>query len=377
MRNEVFNVTYQKITPKGDVNLIGVITHYFDDIYGKNKDETCDTYIRDYNERIFPIINVAIPASDYTDEMLHALIQKLQHRYGYDDATVRGRYRHLITQPIITYHKDHGDINSLWGSSMGFTYQDDIDAALLIIKKSFTSKERGKIKELLLDSNPCIMSGQRFALLVQYLTGMRNSEVCGLNFGDVIDNPLYKDCHSIRIYKTTLSKGNALKAGGKTKNMPRVEPMHFLLYEKIMERRNYIVSNVEFPIKDKNGNVYKDVDSLPIACDNNSFADRCNGSMLSEVGKSFLRDELKINANRYSGVSELLLRNTEIIEKDPTVYLLRRNFVTMAKLVNLSDTEIRYIIGHDLEDSEFDRNDFLDSDFQYAIWKRINKMCLS
>ena len=59
-------------------------------------------------------------------------------------------------------------------------------------------------------------------------------------------------------------------------------------------------------------------------------------------------------------------------EKEPTAYLLRRNFATYIYLLGFSDTDSQYIMGHKIEDGK-NTKAMLASDERmlYNLWKRI------
>lgn len=63
----------------------------------------------------------------------------------------------------------------------------------------------------------------------------------------------------------------------------------------------------------------------------------------------------------------------ELIEKDPTVYLFRRNLGTHLSLLGLSQTEIEAVMGHKITDDETEKNDLENDDLVYQIKKKMDE----
>ena len=57
MITESFDLSFRTLTPDNKLNFIGAVVRYFDVFTNEFNDETKNTYIRDYNNRIFPMIN--------------------------------------------------------------------------------------------------------------------------------------------------------------------------------------------------------------------------------------------------------------------------------------------------------------------------------
>lgn len=54
--------------------------------------------------------------------------------------------------------------------------------------------------------------------------------------------------------------------------------------------------------------------------------------------------------------------NEKQFEKDPSAYLFRRNFGTHLFILGLSEAEIQYVVGHDIEDLYETRNEFVNEE---------------
>ena len=61
----------------------------------------------------------------------------------------------------------------------------------------------------------------------------------------------------------------------------------------------------------------------------------------------------------------------EVRDKDPSAYLFRRDFGTHLSILGLSEAEIEYIIGHDIEDPYETRNEFVSEEKLYEIKEKL------
>ena len=69
---------------------------------------------------------------------------------------------------------------------------------------------------------------------------------------------------------------------------------------------------------------------------------------------------------------ELSEENTAALlkEKEPTAYLLRRNYATQMCILGLTNAEMQYLMGHDVEDAYESRNEFVDSERIYIMYQK-------
>lgn len=112
------------------------------------------------------------------------------------------------------------------------------------------------------------------------------------------------------------------------------------------------------------------VDGLPIACKDNKYATLCAASDLTTAGRVLLK-KVYVKQEMLSLIDRDIRKpgRTEegIEEKDPTVYLFRRNLGTHFYLLGLNDNEIQYIIGHDIEAPDDERNFYRNEERLYPI----------
>lgn len=369
---EVFSVQFKKETPKGEMNFIGAVIAFFAEMTKGFQEKTKETYIKDYNERIFPLINEALPIAEYTPEVAEDLCDRIQERNGYAEETMRGRYNHLVLDPCDAFFAQMGD-NPFWGSRLKFRDAAgdlSVEEKLLKIPKSFSPKQELRIMDTIM-CDPYTSQGTDIGLTMMLLSGMRNEEACGINFGDIVELQSHPGYYYLRMYETTVETGNTLKGGGKTHNAPRNIPIPIVLYHFLEERKRYVASQVTFPCKDRRGVEFQSIEEMPVACRRDEFTERCDTDDLTVAGRKLLREDIKCKEEDISGINYRIRtqENTaeDLGERDPTTYLFRRNMAT--HLYNLGFTLVQtlYYMGHKLEDTDLNRSDFTDEEFLYEM----------
>ena len=65
--------------------------------------------------------------------------------------------------------------------------------------------------------------------------------------------------------------------------------------------------------------------------------------------------------------------NEKQFEKDPSAYLFRRNFGTHLFILGLSETEIQYVVGHDIEGLYETRNEFVNEERLLEIKQKMEQ----
>ena len=368
---EVFNPVFEPKTPSGKMNFVGAVRAYFNAYTRNCNEDTKDTYIRDYNERIFPLINPALAIEDYEDSTIEALRVLLQRENQYDEVTLRSRYDHLLTDPCDAYFaaQGHGACSPLWGAGFKFTAADGetVQEKLLRVRKSLTISEELQAKDILL-RDPGTEDGALIGLAIMFLSGTRNAEACGLNFGDLTQLRPDTARYCLRVYKTTQGSGNQLKLGGKTSNAPRYVPIPKVLSEFLLCRRAFLSSKLTFPCTDDKGVKHESVDTLPMVCRGNRYAVRGTARDLTEAGRALLRTQLAIPEEQVSGINVIIQEDMGGLgEKDATTYLFRRNMATQLTALGFTASQIQYYMGHRLENSDLRRSDFTNEDMLYEM----------
>lgn len=376
---EAFQAVYATKTPKGDLNLIGAAQQFFETNTSECNEDTKAAYIRDYNVHIFSRVDASLAVDEYDDTALYDLVDRIQTASRLSDTTVMTRMAHLVLDPIDAYFADIGrpEDNPTYGSSLRFELGDngeDINTRLLRIRRSLTVAEELRVASQLL-SNPCTDDGLLVGLAVMFLSASRNSEACGYNFGDLIELPHYPGEYVLRMYKSTVSSGNRLKAGGKTRNAPRLIVLPEVLSTFLLRRKAFVMSKVSFPFVGRDGTVIKTIEDMPIVCRSNQYGVRADNRDLSTAGRRLLRQCVGVSADDISGINYLIRRDAgtdeDLGERDATTYLLRRNMATHLYTLGLDMTQIQYYMGHNLEETSLTRADYADEDYLHEIARHL------
>lgn len=376
---EAFQAAFATHTPTGELNLIGAAQVYFGDNTDDCNKATKDTYVRDYNARIFPHVDTALAVTDYTDDVLRGLVDRLQSANQLSDTTIMTRMAHLVLDPIDAYFADIGrpEDNPTYGSSLRFELGgdgEDINTRLLRIRRSLTVAEELRVASQLL-SNPCTDDGLLVGLAVMFLSASRNSEACGYNFGDLMALPHYPGEYVLRMYKSTSNNSNRLKAGGKTRNAPRLIVLPEVLSTFLLRRKAFVMSKVSFPFVGRDGTVIETIEDMPIVCRANQYGVRADNRDLSTAGRRLLRQCVGVSADDISGINYLIWRDAgtdeDLGERDATTYLLRRNMATHLYTLGLDMTQIQYYMGHNLEETSLTRADYADEDYLHEIARHL------
>ena len=82
----------------------------------------------------------------------------------------------------------------------------------------------------------------------------------------------------------------------------------------------------------------------------------------------YLQQDLEMANEEQVDIEEFAL-----IEKNPTAYLLRRNFATHMAIVQLDEEQLAYVLGHVIEDPQIQRSDFTNEKLLFAIKCKMDK----
>ena len=132
---------------------------------------------------------------------------------------------------------------------------------------------------------------------------------------------------------------------------------------------------------DESGCEGTSIDDLPIC--NVGYLDlapdscfkRCKADEVTEAAhRVFEKAGITSEQVAYLDV-ELSEENAGIVlkEKEPTAYLLRRNFATQMHILGLSYAEMQYLMGHCVEDAYESRNGFVDSESIYSMYVKLSR----
>ena len=348
-------------------------------------ESTRAAYIRDFTNVLFPRISDQIPLSDFDEEYFIAVIDDIANNYlaknGREISEERLQHFRYLIRLVVQVGAENGLCEDyLWGTSFskvlhedewGNVVEEDIKPALTTTEKSLTEQQEYAIFNHLMTDYT--QRGQSMGLLLMYSIGLRNEEACALDFGDIRPIPGHEGCYCAYIYKSTTCGSNSLKSGGKTKNAPRFIPCPAKLYYFLEERKRFIESNLHA----ESSHPY-DINTLPIACNGSNYSIRCGASDLTKAGHVLMKRLNVKESIMHQAAEELEAISKEdsiydevIQKKDPTAYVLRRNFGTHLEAQGLLSEEITYIMGHSIEGSSLSRNQLSNEDILYRILQKM------
>ena len=367
----------------------GALEHRYNQVAYNWNAKTCRSYELDYNNTILPAMEDHNEKTirEYTEEDYNQVIERIKEkgyfeknvRYEYADSTIR-KFEKLIYYVVFQASLYGFCENVLWGSRFAINVEsaeeEEIESRVLI-KKSLSVQQEKAFKNLVI--NDVGEDGAEVALLLMLGMGLRNAEACGLNYGDIklLDN--HMDCHVAWIYKTTKIGSNELQSRGKTFNSGRIIPVPGLIVDFLQKRKD-LISHI---VKRRN-RLDIDTDTLPICCDGildeetENYLNRCRADQVTSAAHEMFEAAGILPKQLAYLDMELSEGNTATIlkEKDPSAYLLRRNFATQMHVLGLEYAEMQYLLGHDVEDAYESRNDFVDNDRIYAMHLKLKRRIL-
>lgn len=346
--------------------------------------DTRKKHEREYNNVILPALKNHNEKSirQYTRNDYEEAIESIRES-GYVQNGVRKEYAESSIhnfENLIYYVVYQAAIyglceNVLWGTKFVLPVPDEaeeIEQRVMLKKSLSIEQEKCLSKELMTDPYE---DGSMVALLLMWGLGLRNAEACGLDYGDIRPIEGHPGCYVAWIYKTTKINSNDLQSGGKTYNTGRIVPVP----EKIVEFLNTRKSLLQTVIYQQKNDVC--IDKLPICCDGcidleaDGYAKRCKADQITTVAHDIF-ERAGITSKQLAFLdAELSEDNTATLlkEKEPTAYLLRRNYATQMSILGLTSAEMQYLIGHDVEDAYESRNEFVDSERIYAMYLKLQQ----
>lgn len=381
-----------------------VIKWYHEDSKGKDNepmwnDDTTLIY-KDYINHIMewcPIFQEK-PISEITEEEFDIIAKELRtRRQGngefYSTSTYM-KWIYLIRITLIeaekldicgdklygTFYETPVSIEKIRTKSLkkykSLTPVQEIKAQMILEKKMDEVLERGE----------CV-PGKLIGLYIDLDTGARPGELCGIRYGREYENEIDPNVHELELIETNVLDCRYTKPGGKTSNAPRKMPINNKTHVYIARCRKavknnilknwdkYIVDHPDLGEKGKeNLDSYID-DKMPVVCSGTNIFKNSTPKELAEAARELFK---KIGFEGYY----LYLIKTEMDEddpiaisyyigyKDPTCYVLRRNFATQMSIV-CTDIEIEYLMGHEIVDDLETRNKLSSPEHVLAMARRM------
>lgn len=360
-----------------EYTFFGVYCEFYDKVSKKWKASSTRTQNElTYNNKIIPNLNDhdTKPISSYLREDYDAAIERIikqgqgnksEPYQPYADSTIK-TFRRLIYYVVDVAAEEGLCENVLWESCYNPKVSTDDEERIArngLLPKSLTIAQEIAVAQVLL-KDP-MQTGQNMGLLLMYGLGLRNAEACGVNFDDIKPMQGHPECTVLWIYKTTGYDKNTTRLGGKSKNADRIIPIPSLILNIMNKRRQRLELLLD-----------KDIGNYPLTCLDNQWEQRCSARQLTAAARKLFQT-INMNAAQVSTIDNDLRTDTDSNlsndEHEPTAYLFRRNFGTHMHILGLSEAEIQYVIGHDIEDPYETRNEFVNEEKLYQIHLKMSR----
>lgn len=372
----------------GSITFAGVLQSYFTirDATGQNVgisrpwgDATASQYLRDYTERILPTMNRLFgnqkPMHSYLEQDFLDVLSVLNEEHGYAESTTR-HYRQLLWNVYsMGVKQNHYPDNIYWDELEEEGNPEEQEQrrarALTRNRKSLGIPEELRMLRWFCSLDPKTAKGEDIGLALMFFEGVRDNEACGGSFGDFRLMKNHPDMAVFVIGNTTGINTNRKKPGGKTGNAPRQLPIYMELYLFLEKRKTWIQEEIDagrFVLPEG----IRSVDELSPVCRGTNVLCGARTSDLSRAARRLFQ-EIGITKSEIAMLHRILLsaefRNTELVEREPTAYLLRRNVATRQYILGFEWENIQYWIAHNIESVLLKRNFFADEERLYEIGK--------
>ena len=268
---------------------------------------------------------------------------------------------------------DIGYYDVTWGSywraverpvklSSSNTTRDEVVDHLLRLPRSLPIRVEAAFAKVMHDHR-LDDSGIYIGGLMMLFLGLRNGECCGVTYGDI--QPLYQGCNIQVVYITEQPdvQGDLIDEL-KTDNSPRVLPVPSTLAGMLEERKQHIMR--------KWGITAEEIGDYPVVNDGKDHRKPCLRNAYAKGITKVLR-QCRIDEDIVSNADDELRGLTKSKERDPTAYVLRRNFATItASVCGLCGDDLDYLMGHRLSSGR-DRNEYVNEDKLAALWGKMEK----
>ena len=344
-------------------------------------EETTKRYLVLYNEKILPLVSVANTKAikDFTADDIEDAVYKIKilvnprDNQEYDSVEVHLRLlRFAIEEGIANGWCDE---TILFGTSLLHETEEKSNGKRHRtgrLRKSLTPKEELTLFQHLTKS--VTAAGELIGLLFMLVFGLRNNETCPLTWNKIQPLETNPNIHVLYIVESSKKKKKEAKDTGKTKNFPRIIPIPKCIYDFLMRRKEWIRTYVEdhydeIVIRDrklKKLGIEQYIGKLRIVCHGDDIFSKTRPDDLSAAGKKLLAEVIGFNSHSYYLLNEYLKlpeNRKELRDfRDPTSYLLRRNFATSLLASMASMSAVQYLMGHFIEDPNVKRYDYSNPD---------------
>lgn len=345
-------------------------------------EETTRRYSTIFEEKILPLVSVANtkPINNYTPDDIEDTVYKIKilvcprDNQEYDSVDVYLRLLRFAVEEGIA--NDWCDDTILYGTSLLHETEEKskkkkFNAGRL--RKSLTAKEELTLFRFLTKS--VTAAGEYIGLLLMLVFGLRNNETCPLTWNKIQPLETNPNIHVLYIVESSKKKKKEAKDTGKTKNFPRIIPIPKCIYEFLMKRKDWIRSYIQNHYDEiaaqnsklKKLGIDKYIGTLRIVCHGDDIFSKTRPDDLTREGKKVLAKAIDFDSHSYYLLNEYLKlpgKRKELRDfKDPTSYLLRRNFASFLLASSMASmSTIQYLMGHLIEDPRIKRYDYSNPD---------------
>ena len=389
-RENEIRANYELIV-NGIPTFAGVLVEFWNKRPSKNEYSIAETvadsreqYEDEIVDKIMPFLEInCTNMAQYTKEYFERVLAQIKRTYMLKDSTIE-RYRRNIER---TY--EAGVAAGKYKSRIIWDEKDAKNKSKTEEKKRVARERKKKSLEpnqeimamkwfLSLDAKS--ISGATLGVVLMLFLGLRNGEACGLCFGDIRD--MGNGHHCAYILRSTEAGTSKIQIGGKTKNAFRTIPIYGFLYDFLMKRKQYVIEQLFLDSDKESGldpatsktQVTNDgsglppeeielrMQTIPIAS-KHDLKSNLSAADLTAEGNRILEEHILPNADKavldalsYDYLAKL--KDAGIDEKEPTIYLFRRNYATHACNLGLNANEVEFLIGHNIEEPGIYRHFF-------------------
>lgn len=249
------------------------------------------------------------------------------------------------------------------GKRPGGRNRDKVNKGYLCVPRSLTIQTEAAFAKKVSD-NRLDKSGIYIGGLIMLFLGLRPGECCGLKYDDIKEMKSGTEVEYVFYISDQEEVSGRSDGGLKTKNSYRVLPIPSTLLMFINERKDMIRNRSNAP---------EDIQSCPIVNSEKSYEKECSRDTFSKKITEILR-ECKMSQETVDYAESEMDKNKMLKgEKEPTTYVLRRNFATvMSGVCRITGDDLKYLMGHEFM-GEIDRSHYLDFEIIKGLRRKMDR----
>lgn len=367
------------------LTFFGVLWKQFDEIAEKNgwNPGTQALYAGQYEKRILPRLN-SLPLACYTAEDFKQAVAEISCEEKINAPSTVEHYRKLIKCVIEEAVLKEGLKDPLWGTrfSSATTPKQVMEQEKKVLPKSVSVAQQCVLAAWIYKN--ASISGKMLGLMLSFETGMRNKEAAGASIGDFRESQPGGDFSCVAVHSSTIGQGHQRRDKIKTPNGYRIcilGPLGTDVLNNKMEKIRQMVESGELRL-----DAMSPLEAIPITNSSTDLLTPCSSQQLSQAFRELLRDinyesESYLAACRIVESEEFQEAERRItprdlgfaVEKDPSAYILRRQFCTDMHIVGCSRSQRQNLMGHVIEDPAVERRDFRNEDLFDVLALLLNR----